>query len=449
VLMKVSVFGSGYAGLVQAACFASAGNDVLCVDMDPLRVAHLRRAEVPFFEPGLQELVSNGLESGLLRFGSDPAEAVHHGDFLFITADTPQGDDGAPDLAQVLAVAAQIGEYMVGDRIVVTKSTVPVGTAERVQQVVRGLLAARGVDHQIVVVANPGFLKEGSAVADCQTPDRIIIGSEDPLAIDAMRQLYQPFNRNHEKVLVMDPRSAELTKYAANALLATKISFINEMANLAETVGADIESVRRGMGSDPRLGYHFLYAGCGYGGSCFPKDVRALKHLATSQRVSASILTAVHDTNQRQKNRMTELLLRYFGGDLTGKTFAVWGLAFKPNTDDMSDAPSRYLLEGIWSHGGAVRAYDPKAMPSCAAIYGERADLVLTATKEEALAGADALAICTEWRSFWSPDFAAIRTALKHPVIVDGRNLYDPVRVAEAGLHYFGIGRGESVRRNR
>jgi len=446
--MKVSVFGSGYVGLVQAACFANVGHEVLCLDIDPTRVNSLRRGEVPFFEPGLPELVMAGMNNGLLRFGTDPAEAVQHGDFLFIAVGTPQGEDGAPDLAQVLTVASQIGEYMIADCIVVTKSTVPVGTAERIRQVILGVLAARGVGHQLEVVANPEFLKEGSAVADCQAPDRIIIGSEDPNAIEAMRQLYRAFNRNHEKVLVMDPRSAELTKYAANAMLATKISFINEMANLAETVGADIECVRRGMGSDPRIGYHFIYAGCGYGGSCFPKDVRALKHLATSHQVSASILTAVHDTNQRQKNRMTELLLRYFGGDLTGKTFAVWGLAFKPNTDDMRDAPSRYLLEGIWSHGGAVRAYDPKAMPNCAAIYGERADLVLTSTKEEALAGADALAICTEWRSFWSPDFAAIRSLLKHPVIVDGRNLYDPVQLAQAGIHYFGIGRGESVRRS-
>jgi len=371
--------------------------------------------------------VRNGVEAGLLQFSDSGVAGIAHGEFLFIAVGTPPGEDGAPDLSQVMNVAQLIGEQMCADRIVVNKSTVPVGTADRVERVIRGALAVRGADHRVQVVANPEFLKEGSAVRDCQSPDRIVIGCEDASVNQRMRLLYSAFNRNHEKILVMDRRSAELCKYAANAMLATKISFIND------------------IGADPRIGYDFIYAGCGYGGSCFPKDIRALKHLATSHKVSASILTAVHDTNQRQKNRMTELLLRFFGGNLQGKTFAVWGLAFKPNTDDMRDAPSRYLIEGIWSHGGAVRAYDPKAMPNCAEIYGSRADLRLVDSKEEALQGADALLICTEWRSFWSPDFALIRRSLSHPVIVDGRNLYDPVELAALGIHYFGIGRGESV----
>ncbi|MFV0277158.1 MAG: UDP-glucose dehydrogenase family protein, partial [Parahaliea sp.] len=358
---------------------------------------------------------------------------------------TPSRQDGGADLSQVMTVADTIARDMTSRKVVITKSTVPVGTTDAVLAHINKALHDQGRDIPVETASNPEFLKEGSAVADCQSPDRIIIGTRSPRALDEMRRMYQAFNRNHEKIMPMDPPSAEMTKLAANAMLATKISFMNEMANIAEAVGADIENVRRGIGSDPRIGYQFIYPGCGYGGSCFPKDVRALKFLAGQHGHRAEILTAVHDTNQRQKSKLAERVIARLGFDLSGKTIAVWGLAFKPNTDDMREAPSRYVLEGIWSCGGKVRAYDPQAAGSCRRIYGERDDLVLTEHKEEALEGAEALVICTEWKAFWSPDFELVKQRLQLPIIFDGRNLYNPAHMEELGIEYYGIGRGRSL----
>jgi len=443
--MKISIFGSGYVGLVQAAVFAEVGHQVTCVDIDEDRVARLRCADIPFFEPGLQQLVRNGLDQGLLSFTTDGAGAVTTSDFLFICVGTPTTDQGGANLDFVMAVADTIGDHANGRKVVVNKSTVPVGTADAVQVRIAAGLAARDAHYPIEVCSNPEFLKEGSAVADAMAPDRIIIGARSSQTVEELRRMYQAFNRNREKLMVMDPRSAELTKYAANAMLATKISFINEIANIAERVGADVEWVRKGIGSDPRIGYQFIYPGAGYGGSCFPKDVKALKHLAQTKGCSAAILTAVHDTNQRQKNKLAERVMSRLGADLTGKTIAVWGLSFKPNTDDMREAPSRDLLENIWSCGGTVQAFDPQAMPACEAIYGERADLVYCDSKEAALSGASCLVVCTEWKTFWSPDFELIKSELLEPVIVDGRNLYNPAYLTELGIEYYGIGRGLSV----
>jgi UDPglucose 6-dehydrogenase len=443
--MKISIFGSGYVGLVQAAVFAEVGHQVTCVDIDEDRVARLRCADIPFFEPGLQQLVRNGLDQGLLSFTTDGAGAVTTSDFLFICVGTPTTDQGGANLDYVMAVADTIGDHANGRKVVVNKSTVPVGTADAVQVRIAAGLAARDAHYPIEVCSNPEFLKEGSAVADAMAPDRIIIGARSSQTVEELRRIYQAFNRNREKLMVMDPRSAELTKYAANAMLATKISFINEIANIAERVGADVEWVRKGIGSDPRIGYQFIYPGAGYGGSCFPKDVKALKHLAQTKGCSAAILTAVHDTNQRQKNKLAERVMSRLGADLTGKTIAVWGLSFKPNTDDMREAPSRDLLENVWSCGGTVQAFDPQAMPACQAIYGERADLVYCDSKEAALSGASCLVVCTEWKTFWSPDFELIKSELLEPVIVDGRNLYNPAYLTELGIEYYGIGRGLSV----
>ena len=443
--MKISIFGSGYVGLVQAAVFAEVGHRVTCVDIDEDRVARLRCADIPFFEPGLQQLVRNGLDQGQLSFTTDGAGAVTTSDFLFICVGTPATDQGGANLDYVMAVADTIGDHANGRKVVVNKSTVPVGTADAVQARIAAGLAARDAHYPIEVCSNPEFLKEGSAVADAMAPDRIIIGARSSQTVEELRRMYQAFNRNREKLMVMDPRSAELTKYAANAMLATKISFINEIANIAERVGADVEWVRKGIGSDPRIGYQFIYPGAGYGGSCFPKDVKALKHLAQTKGCSAAILTAVHDTNQRQKNKLAERVMSRLGADLTGKTIAVWGLSFKPNTDDMREAPSRDLLENIWSCGGTVQAFDPQAMPACEAIYGERADLVYCDSKEAALSGASCLVVCTEWKTFWSPDFELIKSELLEPVIVDGRNLYNPAYLTELGIEYYGIGRGLSV----
>lgn len=446
--MRITIFGSGYVGLVQAAVFADVGHRVTCMDIDAERVERLIRGEVPFFEPGLSEMVIRGVQEGLLTFTSDTKTAVQSSDFLFICVGTPSGDDGSADLRYVMSVADGIAEHMNGRKIVVNKSTVPVGTVDAVTNRINQGLEKHNHSHPFEVCSNPEFLKEGSAVADAKRPDRIIIGVKSTDAIEEFRRMYAAFNRNHEKLMFMDPRSAELTKYAANAMLATKISFINEIANIAETVGADIELVRQGIGSDPRIGYQFIYPGAGYGGSCFPKDVRALKHLAHAEGCQASILTAVHDTNQRQKNKLAERVMARLGANLTGKTIAVWGLAFKPNTDDMREAPSRFLLENIWSCGGQVRAFDPEAMDACKAIYGERDDMVYVDSKDEALNGADCLVICTEWKTFWSPDFEAIKRALSEPIIVDGRNLYDPSYLASIGIEYYGIGRGLSVKQH-
>ncbi|QIB66141.1 UDP-glucose dehydrogenase family protein [Kineobactrum salinum] len=440
--MNISIFGSGYVGLVQAAIFADVGHRVICMDVDAGRVDRLRDCDVPFFEPGLAQMIRNGMDSKLLSFTTDAKEAVQASDYLFICVGTPAGSDGAADLSYVMQVASSIARYMSSRKVVITKSTVPVGTTDQVEAHINEALQSQGRNLQVEVASNPEFLKEGSAVADCQSPDRIIIGTGSARVLEEMRGIYRAFNRNHEKIMPMDTRSAELTKYASNAMLATKISFMNEMATIAEAVRADIEHVRRGIGADPRIGYHFIYPGCGYGGSCFPKDVRALKHLAEQHGHRATILTAVHDTNQRQKNKLAERVMARLGSDLSDKTIAVWGLSFKPNTDDMREAPSRYLIEGIWSYGGRVRAFDPQANGACRELYGERGDLALCGSKEEALQGADALVICTEWKAFWSPDFELIKRELSLPLIFDGRNLYNPAQMEELGIEYYGIGRG-------
>ncbi len=442
--MKITIFGSGYVGLVTGACFAEVGNEVLCVDVDKHKVARLQRGEIPIHEPGLDEVVRRNSSGGRLRFTTDIAEGVAHGLFQFIAVGTPPDEDGSADLQHVRAVACAIGHCLDGYRVVVNKSTVPVGTADVVRETIAGILAERGLDFPFTVVSNPEFLKEGMAVPDFMRPDRIIIGCDDERAARLLRNLYAPFNRNRDRLIEMDVRSAELTKYAANALLATKISFMNEMANLAERLGADIEKVRIGIGADPRIGYHFIYPGAGYGGSCFPKDVKALEYTARSVHYDAALLQAVEAVNQRQKNVLFTKIQRHFHHDLRGRTFALWGLAFKPGTDDMREAPSRVLLEALWAAGAVVQAYDPAAMNEARRLYGERPDFRLCEQALAALENADALAILTEWSLFRSPDFAAIRQALKQPVIFDGRNLYDPDELREAGLLYYAIGRGET-----
>lgn len=440
--MKVTVFGSGYVGLVTGACLAQVGHDVLCADIDEAKVAKLSQGVSPIYEPGLTGFLEEGIAEKRLRFTSDIPAAVRHGEVQFIAVGTPPDEDGSADLRHVLNVARSIGEHRTSDVVVVNKSTVPVGTAERVDNAIRRALTERAVDIQIEVASNPEFLKEGAAVADFMKPDRIIVGTQSPWVEQLMRELYAPFNRNHERIMVMDVRSAELTKYAANAMLATKISFINEMANIAEQVGADIESVRHGIGSDPRIGYHFIYPGCGFGGSCFPKDTRALEATARHNDYQPDLLQAVQAVNERQKRHLFEKLNRYFDGDLRGKTFALWGLAFKPNTDDMREASSRVLMEQLWQAGANVQAYDPKAGDECKRLYPQQFGLKLVETKEDALHGADALIICTEWKAFWAPDFALIKQALVTPVIFDGRNLYEPSQVTRYGIDYVAMGRG-------
>ncbi len=439
--MKVTIFGTGYVGLVQAAVLAEVGHQICCIDVDEGRIAALRQGQIPFYEPGLAPLVESHLASGRLHFSADPAVGVEHADLLLIAVGTPADEDGSADLQHVLAVADTIGQLMSRPKLVVTKSTVPVGTAQQVRQHIQAQLAERGLALDCDVAANPEFLKEGAAVSDCMRPDRIIIGCDSETALEQLRALYAPFNRNHDRIVVMDLRSAELTKYAANAMLATRISFMNEMAALAEELGADIEAVRQGMGADPRIGYHFLYPGCGYGGSCFPKDIQSLLHTARRVGSDSPLLAAVEQVNQRQQQKMAERLLSHFGPALHGRTFALWGLAFKPGTDDMREAPSRPLLAAIWAAGGKVQAFDPKAMARARELYGERPDLRLCATQEEALEGADALLICTEWQSFRVPDFARMKSLLANPIIIDGRNLYDPVRLHQQGFCYYAIGR--------
>ncbi|GMV30660.1 MAG: UDP-glucose 6-dehydrogenase [Rhodanobacteraceae bacterium] len=443
--MNVTVFGTGYVGLVTGTCLAEMGNTVVCVDVDAEKIARLDRGQIPIYEPGLEELVIANHAAGRLAFTTDPAPAIAHGDVIFIAVGTPPGEDGSADLTHVLAVARTIGRHLGAASVIVNKSTVPVGTADRVRDCVSSAFAERGVSIGFDVVSNPEFLKEGDAVNDCMRPDRIVIGSDSPAAVALLRRLYAPFNRNHDRIVLMDVRSAELTKYAANAMLATKISFMNEMANIAERVGADIELVRHGIGSDPRIGYHFIYPGVGYGGSCFPKDVQALERIAQSHGYDARLLRSVEQVNDAQKNRLYELIDGHFGGELRGRTFAVWGLAFKPNTDDMREAPSRRLLERLWNAGAVVRAYDPEAREEARQIFGERDDLVLCEQALQALDGADALVVVTEWKAFRSPDFRALRTRLKQAVIFDGRNIYDPPSVEAAGVAYYGIGRGRSV----
>ncbi len=445
--MKVTIFGSGYVGLVTGTCFADAGNDVVCVDIDAERVAQLQRGEVPIYEPGLDEMLSFNQEEGRLRFTTDPAEGVHHGLFQFIAVGTPPDEDGSADLQHVLAVARSIGQHMDDYRVVVNKSTVPVGTADRVRAALGEELAARGEQLEYDVVSNPEFLKEGAAIDDFVKPDRIIVGTDNPRTGELMKALYAPFNRSHDRLLTMDVRSAELTKYAANAMLATKISFMNELSSLAERLGADIEQVRVGMGSDPRIGYHFIYPGCGYGGSCFPKDVKALTHTAREHDYQPELLEAVESVNARQKRVLVRRLRAHFGEDLGGRTFALWGLAFKPNTDDMREAPSRVVMEALWEAGARVQAYDPEAMDEAERIYGNRAELELCDNLYDAVEDADALIVCTEWPVFRSPDFERIRDALRQPVVFDGRNVYPPSMMEALGFTYYGMGRGESIRR--
>jgi len=439
--MNIAVFGTGYVGLVQGAILADAGHQVVCVDIDEVKLERLRKGDIPIFEPGLEPIVKANHAEQRLEFTSNAAQAIAAAEILFIAVGTPPDEDGSADLKHVLAVAKTIATHMHQYCVIVNKSTVPVGTADKVREVVAQTLRARGVDIAFDVVSNPEFLKEGAAVADCQRPDRIVIGTDSAKAENMLRELYEPFNRNHEKIIVMDVRSAELTKYAANCMLATKISFMNEMANLAERVGADIESVRQGIGSDQRIGYHFIYAGAGYGGSCFPKDVSALVKTAQSMGYEPMLLNAVEARNQAQKQVLFQKLKTYFKGELRGKTIALWGLAFKPNTDDMREAPSRVLMEALWAEGVKVQAFDPAAMEEAQHIYGNRPDLLLAGTKEAALNQADALVIMTEWRQFKAPNFEVIKQALKSPAIFDGRNLFEPVRMRERGIDYYGIGR--------
>jgi UDPglucose 6-dehydrogenase len=447
--MRVCIFGTGYVGLVTGTCLAEVGHEVVCVDIDAAKVEGLNRGVVPIYEPGLTPMVQANHAAGRLRFTTDAAEGIAHGDVLFIAVGTPPDEDGSADLQYVLAVARTIGRHLQRPAIVVDKSTVPVGTADRVRTVIAEELAARGVDLHFDVVSNPEFLKEGAAVEDCMRPDRIVIGTDSPTALETLRRLYAPFNRNHERIVAMDVRSAELTKYAANAMLATKISFMNEIANIAEQVGADVEMVRKGIGSDPRIGWHFIYPGAGYGGSCFPKDVQALARTAQQHGVVPRLLEAVEAVNAAQKRHLFELMVRHYGSvsALRGKTVAVWGLAFKPNTDDMREASSRTLLAQLWEAGARVRAFDPEAMDEARRIFGARDDLTLCASAEEAVQGADALAVVTEWKLFRSPDFVRLKAQLADAVMFDGRNLYAPEDVEAAGIAYYGIGRGRSLRR--
>jgi UDPglucose 6-dehydrogenase len=444
--MRVTIFGSGYVGLVTGACMAETGNHVICVDIDQDKIDRLNAGKIPIYEPGLEAYIKRNVDAGRLEFTTDVQKGIDHGLFQFIAVGTPPDEDGSADLQYVRAVAKTIGQHMTDYRIIVDKSTVPVGTADIVSATVQAALDERGAGLEFDVVSNPEFLKEGAAINDFMKPDRIVVGTSNPRTTELLRALYEPFNRNHDRMIVMDVRSAELTKYAANAMLATKISFMNELSNVAERLGADIEMVRHGIGSDPRIGYQFIYPGAGYGGSCFPKDVRALARSASSVGYDAELLNAVESVNERQKTRLFAKISDYYGGKLNGKTIALWGLSFKPNTDDMREASSRVLMEALWQAGAKVRAYDPEAMEETRRIYPAQDALELCGSAADALDGADALAIVTEWQEFRSPDFERIRNALADPVIFDGRNLYDPHMLQTFGLDYYGIGRGKSVR---
>ncbi len=439
--MKITIFGSGYVGLVTGACLAEVGNDVLCMDVDQEKITLLQNGKIPIYEPGLEAMIRENQAEGRLHFTTDSAEAVKHGLFQFIAVGTPPEEDGSADLQYVLAVANTIAEHMDDYRIVIDKSTVPVGTADKVRAAMEAVLAKRGAEWEFDVVSNPEFLKEGAAVDDFMKPDRIVIGTDNPRTAELLKALYAPFNRSRERVITMDIRSAELTKYAANAMLATKISFMNELANLAERLGADIEQVRQGIGSDSRIGYSFIYPGCGYGGSCFPKDVKALTRTAHEVDYQPELLTAVENVNQRQKRRLFEKIDDFYQSQLQDKTIALWGLSFKPNTDDMREAPSRTLLDALLKSGATVRVYDPEAMAIARELYGERDNLVYAQTPYQALEQANALAIVTEWKQFRSPDFDMLSEKLKDKVIFDGRNMFDPKLPRKAGLTYFGIGR--------
>ena len=439
--MKITVIGTGYVGLVSGACMAEMGNDVLCLDLDPEKIRILKSGGIPIHEPGLDAVVARNVEAGRLHFTTDVAEAVRFGTIQFIAVGTPPDEDGSADLQYVLSAARNIGRLMTDYKVVVDKSTVPVGTADKVKAAIAEELAARGMALEFAVVSNPEFLKEGAAVEDFMRPDRIVVGAEDDRAIHLMRALYAPFQRNRDKLVVMDLRSAELTKYAANAMLATRISFMNELALLADRMGADIEMVRQGIGSDPRIGYHFLYAGCGYGGSCFPKDVKALIRTARDEGQALRVLQAVEDANDAQKMVLVDKIVARFGEDLSGRRFALWGLAFKPNTDDMREAPSRVIIGELFRRGATVTAYDPVAMEETKRIYGDEPRLGYAEKPMDALAGADALVIVTEWKEFRSPDFERIRGALRQPVVFDGRNLYEPEVPRSFGIEYSAIGR--------
>ncbi len=439
--MNITVFGSGYVGLVTGACMAETGNHVVCVDVDAEKIAMLNRGQIPIHEPGLTDLVHRNAEAGRLEFTTDIARGVDHGLFQFVAVGTPPDEDGSADLKYVLSVARSIGEHMNEYKIIVDKSTVPVGTADKVRAAVGDVLEGRGVDIEYDVVSNPEFLKEGAAIGDFMKPDRIIVGADNPRTVELLRTLYDPFTRSRDRLIAMDVRSAELTKYAANAMLATKISFMNELANIAEKVDADIESVRLGIGADPRIGYHYIYPGCGYGGSCFPKDVKALVRSARGIGMEPELLNAVEAVNERQKHLLHEKIRRYYGDELAGRTFALWGLAFKPNTDDMREAPSRVLMEALWADGARVQAYDPVAMDETRRIYGERDDFELCGSAMETLEGADALVILTEWSEFRSPDFPTMKERLKAPVIFDGRNLYELSVLGGYGIEYHAVGR--------
>jgi UDPglucose 6-dehydrogenase len=444
--MRVTIFGTGYVGLVTGTCLAEVGHDVVCVDIDAAKIDGLERGIVPIYEPGLEPMVKDNHAAGRLKFTTDAAAAIARGEIVFIAVGTPPDEDGSADLKYVLQVAETIGQHLSHPAVIVDKSTVPVGTADKVRATIARSLAARRADIAFDVVSNPEFLKEGAAVEDCMRPDRIVIGADSADAVEKLKRLYAPFNRNHDRIVTMDVRAAELTKYAANAMLATKISFMNEIANIAEKVGADIEMVRQGIGSDPRIGWHFIYPGAGYGGSCFPKDVQALAHTARQMGYEAKLLNAVEAVNDMQKGHLYELIQRHYGGQgIRGKNFAVWGLAFKPNTDDMRAASSRRLLPQLWDAGAIVRAYDPEAGQEARRIFGDRDDLVLCDSAASALEGADALVVVTEWKQFRSPDFSSMKSALADAVVFDGRNLYVPGDVEAAGIAYYGIGRGRSI----
>lgn len=444
--MNITIFGSGYVGLVTGTCLADVGHRVICVDIDEAKVARLNAGEIPIYEPGLEELVRKNKAAGRIEFTTDAARAVDFGLLQFIAVGTPSDEDGSADLKHVLKVAETIGRHMRDYKIIIDKSTVPVGTASKVQRTIANELEQRGLTLEFDVCSNPEFLKEGAAIEDFTRGSRIIVGTDSERVKQAMQECYGPYNRQRDKLMFMSIRSAELTKYAANAMLATKISFINEVANLAERLGADVEEVRHGIGSDPRIGYNFIYPGCGYGGSCFPKDVKALAHTAEEIGHPAEMIKAVERVNDRQKNKLFEKLCQAFDGQLRGKTVAIWGLAFKPNTDDMREAPSRILMEALWDAGARVQAFDPEASKECRRLYGERDDLVLAERRDDTLEGAHALVICTEWKAFRTIDFSALRHKLVEPVLVDGRNLFHPDSVKAAGLAYYGIGRGDSVR---
>jgi UDPglucose 6-dehydrogenase len=442
--VKVTAIGTGYVGLVTGACLSEMGNHVVCFDVDERKIRTLQAGGIPIFEPGLKEIVQRNAAAGRLQFTTDVAAAVGHGTLQFIGVGTPPDEDGSADLQYVLAAARSIGRHMTDYKVIVDKSTVPVGTADKVKATVQAALAERGLTLEFAVVSNPEFLKEGAAVADCMRPDRIILGTDDERAALLMRALYTPFMRNHDRLQLMDMRSAELTKYAANAMLATRISFMNELALLAERVGADIEQVRRGIGSDPRIGTHFLYAGAGYGGSCFPKDVQALIHTGRENGLRLGVLEAVEAANERQKLVLVDKVVRRFGEDLSGRRLAVWGLAFKPNTDDMREAPSRTVLAELSRRGAQVRAYDPVAAEEAARVLGPLPGLTLVDSADAATDGADALLVVTEWKEFRTPDFDRLKQVLKQPLVFDGRNLYDPALMRAMGIEYHGIGRGES-----